>query len=506
MPSTEPLPTALVLVTFGLLMVVSVLFARASERFRVPVALVFMLIGMAAGSEGIVGLAFEDYELSYRVGIVALALILFDGGLNTPLAAVRATVRPAAVLASVGVLATAALVGVAAHALGFSWLQGFLLGAIVSPTDAAAVFAVLRGSRLNLQRRVGATLELESGLNDPVAVILTVTITHALIGETQLGWGVLGEAVLQLVLGAAAGVLIGVGGKALLRRARLPAGGLYPVLTIAIACLAFGLPTLISGSGFLAVYLAGVVLADGPIPYRSGLLRVHDALGWFSQVFMFVLLGLLAFPSRLLAVAPIGLALGLFLAFVARPAAVILCLAPFRYAAREIVYVAWVGLRGAVPIILATFPVLAHAEGAPRIFDVVFFVVVVSALVPGATVAWVTRRLGLQVAGGQRPQAVLELNSTEPLTADVLSFFIEPEAAVAGARLSELPFPEGASAVLVVRGAELIAPKGATVLTPGDHVFIFCRAEDHPFLHLLFGRLEESGDDAEAREAPSAAD
>jgi cell volume regulation protein A len=228
-------------------------------------------------------------------------------------------------------------------------------------------------------------------------------------------------------------------------------------------------------------------------------LRVHDAVAWFGQVAMFVMLGMLAFPSRLIEVALPALALGLFLAVVARPLVTLLCLLPFRYPPREVAFIGWVGLRGAVPIILATFPVMAQAEGALEIFDVVFFVVVASALVPGGTVGWVTRRLGLEASDPPRPVAVLELHASRPLDADVLSFYIEPDAAAAGARIAELPFPAGSAAALIVRGPELIAPKGATELRPGDHVFVFCRPEDRPVLQLLFGRLAQDEGEVESQ-------
>jgi potassium/hydrogen antiporter len=488
----EPAATASILVIVGTLMAISVLFSRASERIGIPVALAFLAIGMAAGSEGLGGLQFEDYGIAFRIGTVALALILFDGGLNTSLPAVRRALGPSVVLATVGVGGTAAAVGVVAHLLGFPWTEAFLLGAIVSSTDAAAVFSVLRGSGVNLRRRVGLTLELESGLNDPLAVILTIELTRRLLHEAAAGWSAILFVPLELLVGGGLGAAIGFGGRLLLRRARLPAGGLYPVLTVALACLSFGVPTLFFGSGFLAVYVAALVLGNDLLPYRSGLLRVHDAIAWFSQILMFVMLGLLAFPSRLLQVAPIGLGLGLFLAFVARPLVVLLCLRPFGYSAKETAYIGWVGLRGAVPIILATFPVLAGATAGTRIFDVVFFIVVVNAIIPGGTVRWVTRRLGLESHEPPRPQAVLELNSSEPLDAEVLSFSIEPAAAVAGARVSELPFPAGSAAALIVRGTALIVPKGQTEMLPGDHVFVFCRPDDRPFLQLMFGKLEET--------------
>ena len=492
MLSTEPLPTAVLLTISGVLLAVSVLFSRASRRFGIPVALLFLAIGMLAGSEGPGGIAFDDYGFAFRLGTVALVLILFDGGLNTPLAAVHSAIRPAAVLATVGVVATAAFAGVAAHLLfGFPWKEALLLGAIVSSTDAAAVFSVLRGSGVHLKRRVGTTLELESGLNDPMAVILTMALTHALVGGEGLGWGLLGEVLLQMAVGGGLGIAMGLGGRMLLKRLRLQVAGLYPVITLALAFLAFGVPTLLQGSGFLSVYLMGILLGNETIRYRTGLLRVHDALAWLSQVGMFLVLGLLVFPHQLLDVAWVGLGLSLFLAFVARPLAVLLCLLPFRFPAREIVYTGWVGLRGAVPIILATFPVLSEAPGARNIFHIVFFIVVVNGFIPGATVPWVTRKLELASQAPEPPPAVLEIASTQLLNGEVSAFYIGAASAVSGAPISELPFPPGSAVMLVVRGTELVAAKGDTVFQPGDHVYVFSATEDVPLLRLLFGQMED---------------
>lgn len=493
MPTTEPLATAVLLATLGALLALSAVFSRASERLAVPVALVFLALGMLAGSEGVGGIAFDDYGAAFRFGVVALVLILFDGGLNTPVHAVREAARPAAVLATAGVAGTAALVAAAAHLLGFAWPAALLLGAVVSSTDAAAVFAVLRGSGISLRRRVGATLELESGLNDPVAVILTVATTeHLLRPDAPLGWGLALGVAREVVLGGAVGAALGWAGSWTLARVRLPAGGLYPVLTLALACLAFGAATLLHGSGFLAVYVAAVWLGNGPLPFRPGLLRVHDALAWLAQIGMFLVLGLLAFPSRVLGELGVGLAVALVLAVLARPLVVALCLTPFRaYAAREVGYVGWVGLRGAVPIILATYPVLAGAPGARRVFDVVFIVVVANALLPGATVPWLTRRLGLESGEPPPPQAVLEIESRQPLDGALLSFHVDEALAVAGAALRDLPFPEGAAATLVVRGRQLVPPRGNTTLEPGDHVYVIVRPEDRAFVELMFGQAEE---------------
>jgi cell volume regulation protein A len=487
----EPGATAVILATFGVLLAVSLVSTRAFERFGVPVALIFLVVGMLAGSEGIGGIAFDDYGLAFRFGTIALVLILFDGGLNTSLGAVRQAIRPAGVLATVGVVGTGGLVAAAAHYVGFAWPAALLLGAIVSSTDAAAVFSVLRGSGISLKRRVGTTLEVESGINDPMAVILTIALTENVLRPgSALGWHLVPETLLEIAVGVASGLAVGHGGRLLLSKLRLPSGGLYPVLTLAFAFIAFGVPTLLHGSGFLAVYVAALVLGDGVLPYRAGLIRVHDALAWLAQIAMFLVLGLLAFPSRLIEVAWIGLALALFLAFVARPLVVALCLAPFGYSRRDVTYVGWVGLRGAVPIILATFPVLAGAPGAERIFDVVFFIVVINAVIPGGTVPWVTRRLGLESGDPPPPRAVLEIESMQPLSGQLMSFYIDEAVAVARVPIAELPFPDGSAVTLIVRGQELIAARGATTLEPGDHAYVFARPEDVPFIQLMFGRPE----------------
>jgi cell volume regulation protein A len=488
----EPLATAILLTGVGVLVAVGVLVSRTSGRIGVPAALLFVAVGLLAGEEGIGRIRFEDYGLTFRLGTVALVLILFDGGLNTTWAAVRRVFAPAATLATLGVLGTAGLAALGAWWAGLPVALALLFGAIVSSTDAAAVFSVLRGGGVELRRRVGTLLELESGVNDPMAVILTLAFTGFAVRGDAPGWRVAADVLLQLVVGLGGGVAIGFGARALLSRARLSAAGLYPVLSIALAFLAFGLPSLLWGSGFLAVYAAAVVMGNGPLPYLSGLRRVHDALAWFSQVSMFLLLGLLAFPSRLWAQAGVGIELSLALAFVARPAVVALCLAPFGFTLREMLFVSWVGLRGAVPIILATFPILAGVAGARGVFDLVFFVVVLSTAVQGASIRWLARRLGLEQPGPPAARAVLELVSTRDLPGEVLTFYVEPASAVAGARIGDLPFPEDSAVMLVVRGRSMVAPRGRTVLLPGDHVYVFAAPQDAPLVRLLFGREQEA--------------
>lgn len=488
--NSEPIATALFLLTFGGLLIASAILARASQRVGLPVVLLFLGLGMAAGQEGIGGIVFWDYEFAYRVGTVALVLILLDGGFNTSLGAIRAVAAPAFTLATVGVVGTTALVAAGAYWLGLPWTTSLVLGAVVSSTDAAAIFASLRGPGLSLQRRVATTLEVEGGVNDPLAVILTTVLTQNLLAPISLDWALAFRVVMEIGVGLAVGWGVGRTGVMALRGIRFPAGGLYPAFTLALAFVAYGTATMLRGSGFLAVFVTAVLLGNSRLPYRASLVRTHDAVAWLSQIVMFLLLGMLISPSRLVDVALVGLAIGLFIALVARPLVTTLLLVPFGYHRREIAYIGFVGLRGAVPIILATFPVLAGAPGAEMIFNVVFFVVVVMSIVPGAMVPWLTRRLGVESGDPPAPPAVLEIESPALLRGELMSFYIDAELAVAGATISELPFPEAAAVTLIVRGDELIAPKGSTVLTPGDHVYVLIRPEDRPVMQLMFGRPE----------------
>lgn len=483
--------TALLLLTFGVLLLLCALLGRTVDRLGVPIVFIFLVLGILAGSEGIGGIEFDDYRFAFRLGTIALVLILLDGGLNTSLRVVRRYAPPAAVLATMGVVLTAALVALFSHLLGLTWPQALLLGAVTSSTDAATVFAVLRGAGLRLRPRVGATIELESGLNDPMAVILTLTTTAVLTHQAGPVLHVTADVPLQLIVGTLVGLVAGYGARLLLARMRLATAGLYPVLTLGLALLAYGAATLWHGSGFLAVFVGAVVLGNSRLPNQSGLARIHDALAWLSQVGMFLMLGLLVFPSQLWPTARTGVGVALFLAFVARPVAVVLCLAPFRYPLREIAYIGWVGLRGAVPVILAIIPVLAGVPGAAELFNVVFFIVVVGALIPGTTIQWVTRRFGFETTAAPKPLAALEMNSTRLLRGELLSFHISDALAVSHATLAEIPFPPDSAAVLVVRGEELVAARGGTTLLPGDHIYVFCRPEDKPFIELLFGRPQQ---------------
>lgn len=490
----EPALTALIVSAIGLLLLLAGLASPLSGRLGVPALLLFLILGMAAGSEGVGGIPFEDYTLSFRLGSVALALILFDGGLNTSAAVLRRMALRASALATLGVLITALLVTAAGVALGLPPTLAFLVGSVVSSTDAAAVFSVLRSSHVRLKHSTAGTLEVESGLNDPMAMFLTIVATELVLPSGRGPSEALGLFIQQLALGAGIGGGGGLLGRFVLHTIRLPAAGLYPVVTLAIACLSFGGATLLGGSGFLAVYLAGFVLASGSLPYRAGVRRVHDSLAWLSQLIMFVLLGLLVFPSRLLPNVGMGLALAFTLAFVARPLAVIAVLAPFRPPWRESVFVSWVGLRGAVPIVLATYPVLRGIPSGEELFHLVFFVVVVNALVPGATVGLAARWLGISRASPPPPPASVELISLREFPGDFVWYYVHPVSAVSDSCVRDLPLPQGCVVALILRGESIVVPRGETDLKAGDQVCMFVTAEARGLLDLMFG----AGDGEEA--------
>lgn len=454
----------------GLVVGMAILATRISSRLGVPALLLFLATGMLAGSDGLGGIWFDDPHLTWSFGVVALSLLLFSAGLDTEAAGVRAVLAPGLVLASVGVVVSAGLTA-AFYALVFDRpiQEGVLLGAIVSSTDAAAVFGVLRTTGIRLRGRIQPLLELESGSNDPVAIYLTVAATGALAGPAPaLGSVVLGMGV-QLAIGLAVGV---AGGRALawsVRRLRLGQEGLYPVFATALSFLVFGGAAIAHGSAFVAVYVAGIVAGSGPLMHRRAILRFHDALAWLAQISMFVVLGLLVFPSRLPAVAGEGLAIAAFLVFVARPLSVCVSLAPFGFSLREQAMVAWVGLRGAVPIVLAVWPRVIGFEGSERIFDIVFFVVVVSVLVQGVTLPRVARWLG--VAAPAEPLAPeVAPASGEARGARTVRLRVGERAH--GRSVIDVGLPPGALVALVERDGEHIVPQGGTVLLNGDDALV----------------------------------
>lgn len=461
-----------VLVAIGILLLASVLASRASGRLGVPALVVFLGLGMLAGSEGIGGIYFDDAQLAQRLGIVALLFILFAGGAETDWSHVRDGVRPAAALATIGVLITSVVVGWFAHWIaGLSLLEGLLLGAIVSSTDAAAVFSILRSRGVRLRRDLGAVLELESGSNDPMAVFLTTAVLQMMLEPAAS----IGNAVLafvqQMTFGAAAGVAFGLLTVRLLNWARLEYQGLYPVITIAMVVLTYGATALVGGNGFLAVYLLGVTMARENYVQRRTLTRFHDGLAWLMQIAMFITLGLLVFPSQLPPVAGVSIAIAAVLMLVARPLSVFITLAPTRIPFREQLLISWVGLRGAVPIILATFPLVAGVPASPFIFNVVFFIVLASVILQGTTIAPAARRLGLDET--QEP----ETSSTGVHLAgrgesSLVTLEVASRSHADGRRVVELHWPRETLILVLYRGNEFFVPNGATVLASGDRLVV----------------------------------
>lgn len=488
LPLTTP---AILLLAFGALLAISVLFSRASARTGVPLTLVFLGIGMLAGSEGLGGIAFGDYDVALWLGTAALTFILFDGGLNTSVSATRGVIAPSIMLATAGVAITAGAMAVLGHAVGLHWSTAWMIGVIMSSTDAAAVFSVLRASGVHLKRRVGMTLELESGLNDPVAVIGTAVVLTALTSGTRPSPVTTAAAVaVELTIGAAFGIGIGRGARWIMRRFVVRPSGLVPAFTIATASLAYALPSLLHGSGFLSVYLAGIVLGSERLPYHHSVQRVHDTLAWLSQIGMFLVLGLLVFPSRVLAVAGTGVGLALVLALVARPVAVTLCLLPFGYKWRDISFISLVGLRGAVPIVLATLPVIMQVPRAEYVFDVVFIMVVANALLQGAPVPWLSRRLRVESAEPPMAPALLEIEGPSPFDREIRSYAIDEALPICGAPVAAVPLPANVTIMLVIRETRLLTPEADLILEAGDHVYLLVAEGDMPDVQLLFGSPE----------------
>jgi len=465
------------------LLLIAVLASKASARLGIPALALFIGIGVALGEDGILGIPFDDYLMVKVVGSIALVFILFAGGLETEWQSVRPVLKRGLALATIGVGVTAGAVGLFAHfALGFNLISSLLLGAIVSSTDAAAVFGVLRARSIHLRRKLAPLLEFESGTNDPTAVFLTIGVTQLAVMPESNPWSLLPEFLIEMCVGAAMGVALGWLTVRVINRARLEYDGLYPVITIAAALLAYGATTLIHGNGFLAVYVCAVWMGRTPYLHRITLEQFHNALAWLMQIAMFLLLGLLANPTRIMQVAPLALLLSAFLMFVARPVAVLLALSfSKRMKLNDKLFVGWVGLRGAVPIILATIPILDEAPAAQLIFDYVFFIVLTSVLIQAWSLPWVARRLRVMV-----PPA-----SGEPLKRpdgenDLLNLTVAATSPVAGKSVVDLGLPRTALIVLLRRRGESFIPQGSTQIMPGDELVIATRKRDWYELLSLF--------------------
>jgi cell volume regulation protein A len=467
----------------ALLILAGIASSLVARRFGAPLLLVFLLLGLVLGEDGPGGIQYSDTRFTYLVGAVALAVILVDGGLRTRAAQVRGSVVPSIVLASVGVVITAGLTAIAAiYLLGLPLLEASLLGVIVSSTDAAAVFFLLRAGGLHLERRTNATLEIESGSNDPMAVFLTLAMTTWIAGEQSRGPWLLA---MHLAWAVAAGLVAGyLGGRLMvwtLNKFTLPAG-LHPWLALAGAVALFSFTNLVGGSGYLAVYLAGIVVANRPVRARNEVLSVQDAATWFAQLVMFLLLGLLATPERLLAVFWPALGVAAFLMFVARPAAVVACLWPFGYRPSEIGFIAWTGLRGAVGIFLASIPLLAGLPHAQLYFNVAFVVVFASLVVQGWTLARAAHWFEVAVPRADPNTRRIQLDLPGQLEYDMVGYRIAPGSAV----LRGDALPGRVRLAMVVREGRVLLPEELGALQAQDYAYVLAPSGQAPRLDWLF--------------------
>jgi cell volume regulation protein A len=456
------------------LLTAGLLASLVAVRVRVPSLLLFLGVGMLLGSDAVGWIAFNDYEVARTIGVVALALILFEGGLTAGWREIRPVLFPAVSMALGGTLVTALISGFAAAWLfDLSLLEGLLLGAILSSTDGAAIFAILRGS--TLRRRLARTLEGESGFNDPIAVLLVLGFVQW-IEDPDFGLPEMAaEFVFELGVGLVVGVAIGWLAVQGFQRARLATGGLYPVASLATAGLAFGLADVLHGSGFLAVYLAGLALGGAPIPAKRTITSFHDGLGWVAQLAMFLTLGLLVFPSQLGDVALEGAVLAVVVVMVARPVATVLATLPFRFSLGEKVVLGWAGLRGAVPVVLATFPVIEGVPGALGFFNIVFFAVILSTLLQATTFEGLAARLGVTTSEPAVPEPLAEAGTIRRMGAEILEYPVSENDAIVGARVRDLGLPREAVVNVIVRGDQAIPPRGSTRLRAGDQVHVLLR-------------------------------
>lgn len=466
------------MLTAAALLLISIFSSKLASRYGVPALLIFLGVGMIFGSDGLNWVYFDDYQLAQSLGIIALIYILFSGGLDTQWKKVGPIISPGIALSTLGVLISALVVGAFAYwLLGFSLLEGILLGAIVSSTDAAAVFSVLRSKAMGFKYRLKELMEFESGTNDPVAIFLTIGIIQLLTLPEFSGLSLVFLFLRQIAIGLAAGYLFGKTITWVTNRINLEYDGLYPVLTLSFVPLIYATTDLLGGSGFLAVYLAGLVLGNSNFIHRRSLISFFDGVGWLMQIAMFLSLGLLVFPKQIIAISIQGLLIALVLILLARPISVFMSLMFSRFNARSKLMVSWTGLRGAVPIIMATFPLVAGVENAEMIFSIVFFVVVTSVIIQGPTIPWVARRLRVDSPIPPKTKFPIEFEPSIDTKSALKEIMIESKDPVVGKSVVDLNFPDKALIVIINREGKFIVPRGTTEMRPNDKLLILAKKQ-----------------------------
>lgn len=461
------------------LLLISVIAGKTSYKFGVPTLLLFLTIGMLAGSDGIGGINFDDPQLAQFVGIVSLNFILFSGGLDTNWNTVKPVLREGLVLSTLGVFLTAVSLGAFVWYISdFTIYESLLLGAIVSSTDAAAVFSILRSKSIALSTNLRPTLELESGSNDPMAYVLTIAFLSLVMHPEEGFLMIIPFFLQQMILGGISGLLFGYASKYVINKIRLDFEGLYPVLVIALMFITFSATDVAGGNGFLAIYICAVYLGNQDLIHKKTILKMFDGLAWLMQIVLFLTLGLLVFPTEIIPLIGFGLLISLFLIFVARPLAIFLSLSFFKMKNRRRFYISWVGLRGAVPIVFATYPLLAGIEKADMIFNVVFFISVTSIMLQGTTLSVVAKWLKVAI-----PETAKKLNPTDMLLADYPKAGMEEIKINAGdfavgKEIVDLHFPGNLLIAMIKRQGKYIIPKGSTVIEVDDELLVLADEEE----------------------------
>ncbi len=467
-----------VLLVGSLLLLISILAGKTSYRFGVPTLILFLAVGILAGSEGIGGINFDSPQLAQFVGIVSLNFILFSGGLDTSWKTIKPVLWQGIALSTLGVLFTAVGVGTFVWAItDFTIYEGLLLGSIVSSTDAAAVFSILRGKNLALKKNLRPTLELESGSNDPMAYFLTIAFLGLVVNQDEGILSIIPLFFQQILIGLALGFLFGKLSKMIINRIRLDFDGLYPVLAIALMFIVFSATDTLGGNGFLAVYISGVYLGNQDLIHKKTIMRFFDGLAWLMQIVLFLTLGLLVFPSRVVEVLGLGILISVFLILVARPLGVMLSLSPFKMKMRRRWYISWVGLRGAVPIVFATYPLLAGIEKAEMIFNIVFFVSLSSVLIQGTTLSTVAKWLHVALPGKVKPKSPVDTFLSDSTKSLIREITIPPDNFSVGKRIVDLHFPRKAIIAMISREDKFLTPNGATELQENDTLIVLMEDE-----------------------------